>query len=79
MSEVRQLGDISATGLNYSAERAIKNPRSFYRSGVFHLEPGSVLLSHGLSHTTIGAELFHFRVRDGNGWFQLAMAARQTV
>ena len=39
--------------------------------------PGSVLLSHGISHTTIGAESFHFRVRDGNGWFQLAMAARQ--
>ena len=42
------------------------------------MEPGGVLLSHGLGHTTIGAELFHFRVRDGNGWFQLAMAARQT-
>ncbi len=45
----------------------------------FCLEPGSVLLSHDHCHTTIGAELFHFRVRDGNGWFQLAMAARQTV
>jgi hypothetical protein len=29
-------------------------------------------------HTTIGAERFHFRVRDGIGWFPFAMAARQT-
>ena len=32
----------------------------------------------GKPHTTIGAEPFHFRVRDGIGWFQLAIAARQT-
>ena len=30
-------------------------------------------------HTTIGAERFHFRVRNGIGWFPLAIAARQTV
>src|SRR3569833_4655611 len=30
-------------------------------------------------HTSIGAERFHFRVRNGIGWFPLAMAARQTV
>jgi hypothetical protein len=29
-------------------------------------------------HTTIGAERFHFRVREGIGWFPLAIAARQT-
>src|SRR5262245_29844449 len=29
-------------------------------------------------HTTIGAERFHFRVRNGIGWFPLAFAARQT-
>ena len=28
--------------------------------------------------TTIGAEHFHFRVRNGIGWFLLAIAARQT-
>ena len=28
-------------------------------------------------HTTIGAERFHFRVRNGIGWFPLAIAARQ--
>src|SRR4051794_29809208 len=30
-------------------------------------------------HTTIGAERFHFRVRNGIGWFPLAIATRQTV
>src|SRR5437868_5858070 len=29
-------------------------------------------------HTTIGAQHFHFRVRNGIGWFLLAIAARQT-
>ena len=28
--------------------------------------------------TTIGAERFHFRVRNGIGWFPLAMAVRET-
>ena len=30
-------------------------------------------------HTTIGAGRFHFRVRNGIGWFPLAMAAREYV
>ena len=39
----------------------------------------AVSYSHmGRPHTTIGAERFHFRVRDGIGWFPLAIAARQT-
>ena len=29
--------------------------------------------------TTIGAERFHFRVRNGIGWFPLANAARETL
>ena len=37
------------------------------------------LLLHGLSHTTIGAAAFHFRVRDGIGWFHSAMFAEQAV
>ena len=28
-------------------------------------------------YTIIGAKWFHFRVRDGIGWFPLAIAARQ--
>ena len=35
-------------------------------------------LAQGQPCTTIGAKRFHFRVRDGIGWFTLAMAARQT-
>ena len=41
--------------------------------------PGDDLLLHGLSHTTIGAVAFHFRVRDGIGWFHNAMVTRETV
>ena len=41
--------------------------------------PGSDLLSHGLSHTTIGAGAFHFRVRDGNGWYHTAVSARESL
>ena len=38
----------------------------------------AVTYSHmAYSHTTIGAERFHFRVRNGIGWFPLAMAARE--
>ena len=33
----------------------------------------------GKPHTIIGAEPFHVRVRDGIGWFQHAMAARQAL
>ncbi len=32
----------------------------------------------GKPRTIIGAEQFHFRVRNGVGWYPLAMAARQT-
>ena len=31
----------------------------------------------GKPHTIIGAECFHYRVRDGIGWFPLAIAAKQ--
>ena len=33
----------------------------------------------GKPHTIIGAEQFHCRVRDGIGWFPLAMAARRKL
>ncbi len=38
--------------------------------------PGGALLFRGLSRSTIGAEGFHGRVRDGIGWGTLAMATR---
>ena len=41
--------------------------------------PGDDLLLHGLSHTTIGAGAFHFRVRDGIGWDHTAKVARELV
>ena len=34
-----------------------------------HGGPGGDLLSHALRRSTIGAEGFHGRVRDGIGWF----------
>jgi hypothetical protein len=32
-----------------------------------------------MSHTIIGAESFHFGVRDGNRWDQLAKVAKQSA
>jgi hypothetical protein len=49
------------------------------RTGIWGKAPGDDLLSHGLSHTTIGAAAFHFRVRDGIGWFHSANFTRETV
>ena len=40
--------------------------------------PDNDLLSHGNSHTTIGAKQFHFWVRDGIRWYLLAIVIRQT-
>jgi hypothetical protein len=57
-------------------------------SGVFYIHniergdflvlgrPGSDLLSQGLSHSTIGAEEFNGRVRDGIGFMLLARTTR---
>ena len=40
----------------------------------------AVTYSHlAYGQTTIGAERFHFRVRNGIGWFPPAMTARKTV
>lgn len=54
------------------------NPRSV-GCGDFSKNPGDDLLSQGLSLTTIGAATFHFRVRDGIGWFHSAIFTRETV
>ena len=57
-----------------------KNPREPEVRGGFAFESLAVTYSRMPDeHTTIGAERFHFRVRNGIGWFPLAMAARQTV
>jgi hypothetical protein len=39
--------------------------------------PGGVLLFQRLSVSTMGAEWFHGRVREGIGWVTLAIATRQ--
>jgi hypothetical protein len=40
--------------------------------------PGGDLLSHALRRSTIGAEGFHGRVRDGIGWDTLAITTRSS-
>ena len=57
-------------------ERKVKG-RPLAGTAFFFEAPGSDLLSHGLSHTTIGAGAFHFRVRDGIGWDHAAVIAEQ--
>ena len=42
------------------------------------LNPRNDLLSHGISHTTIGAVTFHFWVRDGIRWYHDAIVPRKT-
>ena len=39
-------------------------------------KPGDVLLFQRLSGSTIGADRFHGRVRDGIGWVTVAMATK---
>jgi hypothetical protein len=48
-------------------------------AGFSGINPGDDLLSHSLGCTTIGASAFHFRVRDGIGWFHSANFTRETV
>ena len=71
----------------YSKSRAQKTPPPFPEAAffVFYIErgnylvlgrPGSDLLSQGLSHSTIGAEEFNGRVRDGIGFKLLAKTTR---
>ncbi|GAE55414.1 hypothetical protein XPR_2049, partial [Xanthomonas arboricola pv. pruni MAFF 301420] len=76
------LGFSSAFGFGFGfsrsnfAQKETPHPVGWRVSGK---APGDDLLSHGLSHTTIGAAAFHFRVRDGIGWFHSANFTRETV
>ena len=54
-----------------------QNPTSKEVGFVLYKAPGDDLLLHGLSHTTIGACAFHFRVREGIGWCHTAMITRE--
>ena len=40
--------------------------------------PGGDLLSHALRRSTIGANRFHGRVRDGIGWFTIAITTKSS-
>ena len=66
----------TARSYGHTAQRKTPPPCG---DGVLGKDPGDDLLLHGLSHTTIGAGAFHFRVRDGIGWDHTAMAARESV
>jgi hypothetical protein len=58
--------------------RQKKNPPTFPSGGLGGIL--AVTYSHlAYGQTTIGAERFHFRVRNGIGWFPPAMTARKTV
>src|SRR5665213_3693555 len=58
--------------------RQKKAPEIFRPQGLFPFRSLAVTYSGmACGHTTIGAERFHFRVRNGIGWFPLAIAARQ--
>ena len=61
--------------LFYAAQK--QTPSRYTGWGFGDKAPGDDLLSHGLSHTTIGAAAFHFRVRDGIGWFHSADFTRE--
>ena len=72
----RNVGNVSRTARSPES----KNPRNLAVPGVFPFRTLAVTYS-GMPerHTTIGAERFHFRVRNGIGWFPLAIATRETV
>ena len=52
-----------------------KNPASLTRCGMmFNLATSYFRIA--FRHTIIGATAFHFRVRNGNGWYHCAMVTR---
>src|SRR5438552_10713445 len=53
-----------------------KRPATLQPRGVLKSKPDNVLLSREIHPTIIGAEAFHGPVRDGKGWFHLAIVVR---
>ena len=72
------LGSPYATATNESRVRSTKKPQPFL-TGVFLLGSLTVPYFHERKLTIIGAKSFHGPVRDGKGWFQLAMAIRHNL
>lgn len=75
--ELEALREVVAASPGQNQVPAKKGKPRCVSSGVLGINPGDDLLSHGLSHTTIGAAAFHFRVRDGIGWFHSANFTRE--
>lgn len=64
----------------FSSGSKNKNQNAIPRSGMALVKKAlAVTYSRMRMHTTIGAGSFHFRVREGIGWYQTAMAARETL
>ncbi len=59
--------------------QAKKKPLTLIASRALNKSLAVSYFHMGKPHTIIGAKAFHFRVRDGIGWYHLAMATRQTV
>ena len=55
-----------------------KAPKLVGASGLSNRSLAVTYSGMACGHTTIGAGRFHFRVRNGIGWFPLAIAARRT-
>lgn len=64
------------TGLTPTTTAQTKKPPTRNASGASNKNLAVSYFHMGKPHTIIGAERFHYRVRDGFGWFPLAMAAR---
>src|SRR5688500_18969201 len=78
-ARVRRSPDFFAEGSRFSAQ-VWSAPRMTVRRVACTKEkaPGSGLFSTpSYPGSIVGAEAFHFRVRDGNGWIHLALATRE--
>ncbi len=53
-----------------------KNPASFLRGCGVMFNLATSYFRIAFRHTIIGATAFHFRVRNGNGWYHCAMVTR---
>ena len=74
-----QLRRVSYHAVQFFRRPKKNKPPIMSDRGFGYKAPGSDLLLHGLSHTTIGAGAFHFRVRNGIGWYHAAISAREAV
>ena len=63
-------------GADHSMKHEIKNPHKSELRGFLFRGSGVDLLSRTVKCNIIGAEAFHGPVRDGKGWFHLAMDTR---